>query len=170
MVQTSDRPIAKLKLESFIGFAIAYKTPFQPICQLRIFITTKLEMPSSKMDGMLRTIPYTLEYKGLRLYADLGAEKLLVAEKDQRKIAVEIKVFNSPSLVTELQKAMGQYGMYQSLLRRLTPERKLYLAISQDTYQDFFLQPAIQDIVGDQDIQLIVFDPDREAILQWISS
>ena len=100
----------------------------------------------------------------------MGAEKLLVAEKDQRKIAVEIKVFNSPSLVTELQKAMGQYGMYQSLLRRLTPERKLYLAISQDTYQDFFLQPAIQDIVGDQDIQLIVFDPDREAILQWISS
>ncbi|MGD1901530.1 MAG: element excision factor XisH family protein [Geitlerinemataceae cyanobacterium] len=35
--------------------------------------------------------PYTLEYKGLRLYADLGAEKLLVAERGQQTIAVEIK-------------------------------------------------------------------------------
>jgi hypothetical protein len=32
--------------------------------------------------------PYTLEYKGLRLYADLGAEKLLGAQKSEQKIAV----------------------------------------------------------------------------------
>ncbi|NEO26120.1 MAG: hypothetical protein F6K03_04290 [Kamptonema sp. SIO4C4] len=39
--------------------------------------------------------------------------------------------------------------MYRSLLRRLSPERQLYLAISEDIYQDFFQQPAIQDIVSD---------------------
>jgi hypothetical protein len=39
--------------------------------------------------------PFTLEYKGLRLYADLGAEKLLAAEKMHQKIIIEIKVFNS---------------------------------------------------------------------------
>lgn len=32
--------------------------------------------------------PYTLEYKGLRLYADLGAEKLLAAQKSEQKIAI----------------------------------------------------------------------------------
>nr|WP_293109410.1 element excision factor XisH family protein [Okeania sp. SIO2F4] len=60
--------------------------------------------------------PYTLEYKGLRLYADLGAEKLLAAERAEQKIAVEIKVFNSPSQVTELQKAIGKYNMYRTIL------------------------------------------------------
>lgn len=114
--------------------------------------------------------PYTLEYKGLRLYADLGAEKLLVAEKAQNKIVVEIKVFNSPSQVTELQKTIGQYNMYQSILQRLTPDRYLYLAVSEDVYQDFFSQPAIQDIVSDQKIKFIIFDPEQESILQWINS
>ncbi|NEP82373.1 MAG: fatty-acid synthase [Okeania sp. SIO3C4] len=113
--------------------------------------------------------PYTLEYKGLRLYADLGAEKLLAAEKEEQKIVVEIKVFNSLSRVTELQKAIGQYNMYRSILRRVSPERKLYLTIPEDIYQDFFQQPAIQDIVSDQTIYLLIFDPNREAIIQWLN-
>lgn len=113
--------------------------------------------------------PYILDYKGLRLYADLGAEKLLAAERAEQKIAVEIKVFNSPSQINELQKALGQYNMYRSILRRVNPDRKLYLAIPEEVYQDFFQKPAIQDIVRDQQIYSIVFDPDREAIAQWIN-
>lgn len=113
--------------------------------------------------------PYTLEYKGLRLYADLGAEKILLGEKQNQKIAVEIKVFQSASQISELQKTIGQYNMYRSVLRRINPERKLYLAISQEVYQDFFLQPAIQDIVSDQTINFIIFDPTQEVILQWIN-
>jgi hypothetical protein len=42
--------------------------------------------------------PFVIEFKGLRLYADLGAEKLLAAEKFGRKVVIEIKVFNSLSL------------------------------------------------------------------------
>ncbi|MEA5471335.1 element excision factor XisH family protein [Spirulina sp. 06S082] len=113
--------------------------------------------------------PYTLEYKGLRLYADLGAEKLLAAERAEQKIAVETKVFHSPSQVTELQKAIGQYNMYQSILNRVSPDRALYLAISEEIYDDFFQKPAIQDIVSDQNIQLIIFDPDREVIIKWLT-
>lgn len=117
--------------------------------------------------------PYTLEYKGLRLYADLGAEKLLAAQKSEQKIAIEIKVFNSASQIasqiTELQKAIGQYNMYRSILRRISPDRKLYLAISEEAYQDFFQKPAIQDIVSDQEIYLVIFDPDREVIIQWLN-
>lgn len=113
--------------------------------------------------------PYTLEYKGLRLYADLGAEKLLAAEKEEQKIVIEIKVFNSLSQITELQKAIGQYNMYQSILNRISPERKLFLAISEEVYNDFFQRPAIQDILSDQNIHLMVFNPDREVIRQWLN-
>ena len=113
--------------------------------------------------------PYTLEYKGIRLYADLGAEKLLAAEKEERKIVVEIKVFNSLSQITELQKAMGQYSMYQSILNRVSPDRKLFLGIAEEVYSDFFQKPAIQDIISDQNIHLMIFNPDQEVICQWLS-
>jgi hypothetical protein len=59
--------------------------------------------------------------------------------------------------------------MYRSILRRISPDRKLYLAISEDVYQDFFQKPAIQDIVSDQTIYLVIFDPDQEVIIQWIN-
>jgi len=113
--------------------------------------------------------PFTIEYKGLRLYADLGAEKLLAAEKKQRKIVIEIKVFNSPSLITELEKTLGQYNIYLSLLRRINPELKLYLAISETVYIDFFQKPAIQDILSDQQINYLIFDQNQEVIVQWIN-
>ncbi len=59
--------------------------------------------------------------------------------------------------------------MYRSILRRISPDRKLYLAISEEVYQDFFQKPAIQDIVSAQTIYLIIFAPDREVIIQWLN-
>lgn len=112
--------------------------------------------------------PFLIEYKGLRLYADLGAEETLAAEKAGEKIVVEIKVFGGMSLITELERAIGQYGIYQTILKKTAPNRNLYLAIAVDVYQDFFRQPAIQEIVQDHQIPLLVFDPDHEEIVQWI--
>ncbi len=43
------------------------------------------------------------------LFIDLGAEKLIAAEKDQQKIAVEIKSFLGNSQVNDLENALGQY-------------------------------------------------------------
>lgn len=113
--------------------------------------------------------PYVIEYKGLRLYADLGAEQPIAAEKTGRKIVVEIKVFGSPSPVTELEKAVGQYAIYRTCLENISPERELFLAIAHDIYEDFFLQSGVQDIVSAQKIHLIVFNPEAEEIMQWIS-
>ena len=81
---------------------------------------------------------------------------------------VEIKVFKTPSLITELEKAIGQYNVYRSLLKRIEPQRRLYLAIPDDVYQDFFSLEPIQEIVSDQLISLIVFNPEIEVINQWI--
>lgn len=113
--------------------------------------------------------PFVIQYKGLRLYADLGAEKPIAAEKQDQKIVVEIKVFSSLSLITELERAIGQYSIYHTLLKRVAPERELYLAIAQDIYQDFFQQPAIREIISDHYMRLLVFEPSREEVIQWIS-
>jgi hypothetical protein len=55
------------------------------------------------------------------------------------------------------------------LLERLSPEREVFLAVAQDIYEDFFRQPAIQDIVAAHAMRLLVFEPTREEIVAWIS-
>jgi hypothetical protein len=101
--------------------------------------------------------------------ADLGAESVFAAEKQKQKIVIEIKVFGSLSLITELEKTVGQYNIYRLFLKEIAPERVLFLAIAQDVYQDFFQRMAIKKIISDQQIKLLIFDPEREEIKQWIS-
>jgi hypothetical protein len=60
---------------------------------------------------------------------DLGAERILAAEKPGRCIAVEIKSFVGASIIDEIEKALGQYLIYRSILRRRQPDRELFLAI-----------------------------------------
>ncbi|MEZ4706261.1 MAG: element excision factor XisH family protein [Caldilineaceae bacterium] len=113
--------------------------------------------------------PFTLEYKELRVLADLAAEKALAAEKQGRKIAIEIKVFGSASPISELEKAIGQYGLYRSLLKRLEPERELFLAVAQDVYVDFLQQAAVQEVLADHQMRLLIFEPVLEEIIAWIN-
>ncbi|HAZ48603.1 MAG TPA: fatty-acid synthase [Cyanobacteria bacterium UBA11369] len=113
--------------------------------------------------------PFTIKFEDLRLFADLAAEKLIAAEKDKRRIVVEIKTFKSPSLITELERAVGQYGIYRTLLKQAPPEREIYLAIDEETYENFFQQLASQTIINDHRIKLRIFESNSEEILQWIS-
>jgi len=82
--------------------------------------------------------PLTIEFEDLTIYADLGAEKFIVAEKYERKIAIEIKAFLSPSPVTELERAIGQYYLYSTFIAKQEPQRILDLAIPERIYYNFF--------------------------------
>ena len=78
--------------------------------------------------------PLTIKVDDLDFYIDLGAERLLAAQKAGQKIAVEIKSFLGTSEVTEFHLALGQTLNYRSALRKTQPERLLYLAIPFDVY------------------------------------
>jgi XisH protein len=101
-------------------------------------------------------------------YVDLGAEKLFVAEKEGRKIAVEIKSFLSPSLVHDLEEALGQYVLYSNILEEQEPQRLLYLAVPIVTFRDFFSEEICQLILRKNQIRLIVFEPKKQEVFQWI--
>jgi len=112
--------------------------------------------------------PYVIEYGGVRMQADLGAEKIFAAEKQNRQIVVEVKVFDgSGSFISKLHTATGQYGNYRSLLQIIKPERQLYLAVSNRTFMDYFCSVGVQTILAHQQIKLVIFDPKSEEILQW---
>lgn len=66
--------------------------------------------------------PLVLQVGGVDLYVDLGAEKLLAAEKDHHQIAVEVKSFLGPSLVSDFHLALGQFLNYRLALAQQDPQ------------------------------------------------
>ena len=105
----------------------------------------------------------------VKVRIDLGAEKLITAEKDNQKIAVEVKSFIGLSAISEFHTAIGQFLNYKVVLTQKDPHRILYLAISEDIYEGFFLDSFIQTVLQTYDIKLLVFDVKREEILLWKS-
>lgn len=122
-------------------------------------------------DGWIITDdPLYLAYGGRDLYVDLGAEgNTITAERNNQKIAVEIKSFLSLSPVRDLQEAVGQYDIYRSVLLELESERLLYLAIPQRVYESIFSERFGQLILNRIQIRLIVFDEQKARIVQWIN-
>ncbi|MGL6340253.1 MAG: element excision factor XisH family protein [Waterburya sp.] len=113
--------------------------------------------------------PLKLQWGNKDLYVDLGAEKLIAAEKENQKIAVEIKSFVGNSQVADLQQALGQYTLYLDIIEETERERILYLAIRQATFEDIFSEPIGQILLNKKRLKLIVFDAVKEEIVQWIT-
>jgi hypothetical protein len=57
-----------------------------------------------------------LEVGGTKFEIHLGTQQLLAVERDQEKIAVEIKTFFSPSPLTDYHAALGQFLNYRLAL------------------------------------------------------
>ena len=66
---------------------------------------------------------------------DLAAEKFLFAEKQSRKILVEVKSFLARSLPHEYHEVLGQYRNYRLMIHLKDLNRKLYLAVPSDTFE-----------------------------------
>jgi len=112
--------------------------------------------------------PLILKWGLKDLYVDLGAERLVAAEKEGRKIAVEIKSFVSQSEVEDLENAVGQFVLYHDILNRIEPDRVLYLAVREAIFTSVFEEPIGQVLLENQRVKLVVFDPQAEVIVKWI--
>lgn len=111
--------------------------------------------------------PLYLALGGVEMYIDLGAEPLIAAEKDDQKIAVEVKSFLQPSTISEFHTAVGQFLNYRRALRATEPERRLYLAIPLEIYKTFFALPFIREGVEEYQLLLLVYDAEEKVITLW---
>ena len=114
--------------------------------------------------------PLTLSI-GLRsLYVDLGAEKVLIATKNNQRIAVEVKSFVGHSTMSELQKAIGQYMLYDEALLESPTEadRRLYLAIPEDVIEELADDKILSILTNRFHINLLVYNPIKQSIVRWI--
>jgi hypothetical protein len=112
--------------------------------------------------------PLTLDLADGQLQIDLGAERLIAAERQNEYIAVEIKTFAAPSATSEFHTALGQFLNYRVVLKLKEPQRVLYLAVPLEIYQTFFSRQLPQLSIEEYQVKIAVFDPETEVIVQWL--
>jgi XisH protein len=112
---------------------------------------------------------YRIKYGKKDLYIDRGAEKIFAAERGEQKIAIEVKSFLGASEMADLEKALGQYTLYLSLMSRTDPERVLYLAIPNEAMEEIFDEAVGKALLEDGLVRLIGFDKKTEVIVKWIT-
>lgn len=111
--------------------------------------------------------PMLIRLGGIEMQIDLGAEKIIAADKDGQKIAVEVKSFLGTSAISDFHTALGRFLNYRLALEEQDPKRILYLAVPEDTYYTFFTLQFIQGAIKRYQLKLIVYDPQREVIVRW---
>jgi XisH protein len=113
--------------------------------------------------------PYTLSFGLKDVFVDIGAERLLAAERGSERIAVEIKCFFASSDLHDFEQALGQFVFYRSLLIRTDPDRRLLLAVPSETFETTFQEAIARPVLKDLSVLVVAFDPDKEVFTEWIS-
>ena len=115
--------------------------------------------------------PLTIAVEGTNLLIDVGAERVVTAEREGKQIAVEIKSFVSLSAVQDLKEAVGQFLLYDLALRQsdADADRVLYLAVRTTVYDTVFQAGVGKLLMRNSALRLVVFDAETEEIRDWIS-
>ena len=122
--------------------------------------------------------PYVISYGERFLFVNLAAIEsstldhitggFIGAEYQNSRIAIEIKEFRGPSAIANLEQAIGQYIVYQLLLKQVDPERQVYLAIPDTTYYDLFSEPIGELVIAEIPLKLVIIDLKKTEVKKWI--
>lgn len=111
--------------------------------------------------------PFHITVDTVDYEVDFGAEKLIGAEKEGKKIAVEVKSFISRSTISEFHRAVGQFNDYYVALEEYAPERVLYLAVPEAIFNSFFQKSIIQKSLKRIEAKIVVYNPMNKEIVIW---
>lgn len=112
--------------------------------------------------------PYRIIYKDATLEADMKADKLLVASRENLSIIIEVKSFLRRSFIHEFLAACGQYQAYRFLLQEKGQTEQVYMAVSHEVYQREFRKDVVQLLMKRFALHLLVVDIEQEVIWKWI--
>ena len=110
----------------------------------------------------------------LKARAGSGAEEFwegpwLIADKDERKVAVTVSSFVGRSNLADITQLWRQLGLSRRRLHAMDADRVMYLAVRQATYSACCTEAEGELVLAKEHMQLLVFDPRAEAVVQWVS-
>lgn len=103
------------------------------------------------------------------LEVDLGAEKLLAAQKGLKKILVEIKTFGGSSILNKFHTALGQYLDYRDAVEESQLDRILFLAVSSNTYAEMQEINFINRQIKRYKLKFVIINLDNQQVRAWIN-
>ena len=109
-----------------------------------------------------------MRYGPTNLRVDLGAERIIAAQRNLEEIAIKIKSFLDASVVNDFHAAVGQYLHYQLGFNYNGWKRKLYLAVPSGIYAAEFHKPLFEDSIQTYGIKILVYSAEPPEIEQWI--
>ncbi len=122
--------------------------------------------------------PYVIIYGKRYLYVDFGAAdisthdlnegQIIGAQREDRRIAIEVKEFRRESAIADLEQAIGQYVLYRLLLNKTDPDREIYLAVTSRVYEQIFSEPIGKVVINDLPLHLLVINLKTVEVQQWI--
>jgi glucose-6-phosphate 1-dehydrogenase len=123
-----------------------------------------------KEGWLITNDPLSFKIGKMQVQIDLGAERLIAAERGTDKIAIEIKTFGSLSFITSLYEAVGKYIIYRNVLAMREPDRILYLAVPENIYNRFFEELVIQKTMKEEKFKLVIYNQLTQIITQWVTN
>ena len=112
--------------------------------------------------------PLYIKLGKIPIQIDLGAEKIIGAEKEGQKIAIEIKTFGILSFISAFHEAVGQYIVYREALEIIEANRVLYLAIPSDVFNSFGHEILVKTVFEKNKFNVLVYKPSNQEIVSWI--
>lgn len=135
----------------------------------RDFIHENVKAALVKDGWTITADPLIVTYKGVDYFVDLAAERLIELTRGEELIAVEVKSFRARSAQHEMHSALGQFMVYSTFLRKTQPSRTLFLAIPDVIFDEIFTREAMQMVIDELGVRIIVVDVQREEIVRWIT-
>ncbi len=102
------------------------------------------------------------------LSTDIGAEKIILAENNLKKIAVEVKSFVHMSILHEFLKASGQYHSYSKIIVKNDPQRLLFVAMPKFVYFKLIQYDWVLEVMEDLNMKVILYNTEKIIIEEWI--
>ena len=109
--------------------------------------------------------PYRIRYEGVEVKADLAIQH---PNDTTQRIVIEIKSFQGRSFISEFEKAIGQYRIYQQYLQLNGLDYEVYLATSKDAYDVHINRKAILVLIEFNEIDLLIVNTKNEEVVQWV--
>ncbi len=66
------------------------------------------------------------------------------------------------------EQAIGQYVLYRLLLAQIDPERELYLAVADTTFDGIFSEPIGELVMRELPMKLLIVDVKAVEVKRWI--
>lgn len=114
--------------------------------------------------------PLMIAYSTNDVETEPDVEKLIGAEKGERKIALKVKSFVEGLEVPTFYQVFGQYLVYQMTFDyHAIKDRELFLAASLHSYNTFLIkQQMVKDAIEKKGLNLIVVNMKTKQIVKWI--